>query len=111
MKAAEDAGQGGRAAAERAPGHEAARGEPYDPRTVQEKWQERWAALDPFRAIDDASDERPRTYLLDMFPYPSGDLHMGHAEAYAIGDALARDRKSTRLNSSHLRTSRMPSSA
>ena len=90
MKAAEDAGQGGRAAAERAPGHEAARGEPYDPRTVQEKWQERWAALDPFRASDDASDERPRTYLLDMFPYPSGDLHMGHAEAYAIGDAVAR---------------------
>jgi leucyl-tRNA synthetase len=90
MKAAEDAGQGGRAAAERAPGHEAARGEPYDPRTVQEKWQERWAALDPFRASDDASDGRPRTYLLDMFPYPSGDLHMGHAEAYAIGDAVAR---------------------
>src|SRR6202161_3329734 len=90
MKAAEDAGQGGRAAAERAPGHEAARGEPYDPRTVQEKWQERWAALDPFRASDDASDGRPRTYLLDMFPYRSGDLHMGHAEAYAIGDAVAR---------------------
>jgi leucyl-tRNA synthetase len=90
MKAAEDAGQGGRAAAKRAPGHEAARGEPYDPRTVQEKWQERWAALDPFRASDDASDDRPRTYLLDMFPYPSGDLHMGHAEAYAIGDAVAR---------------------
>jgi leucyl-tRNA synthetase len=90
MKAAEDAEQGGRAAAERAPRHDAARGEPYDPRTVQEKWQERWAALDPFRASDDASDERPRTYLLDMFPYPSGDLHMGHAEAYAIGDAVAR---------------------
>jgi leucyl-tRNA synthetase len=90
MKAAEDAGQGGHVAAERAPGHEAARSEPYDPRTVQEKWQERWAALDPFRASDDPADERPRTYLLDMFPYPSGDLHMGHAEAYAIGDAVAR---------------------
>jgi leucyl-tRNA synthetase len=90
MKAAEDAEQGGHAAAERAPGHEAARGEPYDPRTVQEKWQERWAALDPFRASDDLTDGRPRTYLLDMFPYPSGDLHMGHAEAYAIGDAVAR---------------------
>src|ERR1700689_1201425 len=90
MKAAEDAGQGGRAAAERAPGHEAARGEPYDPRTVQEKWQERWGAFDQFRARDDASDERPRTYLLDMFPSPSGDLHMGHAEAYAVADAVAR---------------------
>jgi leucyl-tRNA synthetase len=92
MKAAEDAEQGRHAAAERAPGHEAARGEPYDPRTVQEKWQERWAALDPnpFQASDDPEDGRPRTYLLDMFPYPSGDLHMGHAEAYAIGDAVAR---------------------
>jgi leucyl-tRNA synthetase len=62
----------------------------YDPRDVQEKWQTRWAALDPFRASDDPADQRPRTYLLDMFPYPSGDLHMGHAEAYAIGDAVAR---------------------
>jgi len=92
MKAAEDAEQVRHVAAERAPGHEAARGEPYDPRTVQEKWQERWAALDPdpFQASDDPEDGRPRTYLLDMFPYPSGDLHMGHAEAYAIGDAVAR---------------------
>src|SRR5580700_6002719 len=90
MKAAEDAGQGGRAAAERAPGHEAARGEPYDPRTVQEKWQERWAALGPFRASDDPADPRERFYMVDMFPYPSGDLHMGHAEAYAVGDAMAR---------------------
>jgi len=46
--------------------------------------------MDLFRASDDPADSRPRTYLLDMFPYPSGDLHMGHAEAYAIGDAIAR---------------------
>jgi leucyl-tRNA synthetase len=90
MKAAEDAEQGRHVAADRAPGHDTARTEPYDPRGVQEKWQERWAELDPFRASDDPADERPRTYLLDMFPYPSGDLHMGHAEAYAIGDAVAR---------------------
>ena len=62
----------------------------YDPREVQEKWQARWAGMDLFRASDDPADERPRTYLLDMFPYPSGDLHMGHAEAYAIADAIAR---------------------
>jgi leucyl-tRNA synthetase len=62
----------------------------YDPRDVQEKWQSRWAAMDLFRASDDPDDPRPRTYLLDMFPYPSGDLHMGHAEAYAIADAIAR---------------------
>src|ERR1700755_2155927 len=62
----------------------------YDPRAVQEKWQTRWAAMDLFRASDDPDDDRPRTYLLDMFPYPSGDLHMGHAEAYAIADAIIR---------------------
>jgi leucyl-tRNA synthetase len=62
----------------------------YDPREIQEKWQARWAAMDLFRASDDPADDRPRTYVLDMFPYPSGDLHMGHAEAYAIGDAVAR---------------------
>ncbi len=88
MKAAEDAELERHAAAERA-GRDAAR-EHYDPRSVQEKWQERWAAMDLFRASDDPQDGRRRTYLLDMFPYPSGDLHMGHAEAYAIGDAVAR---------------------
>src|SRR6201996_1830997 len=62
----------------------------YDPRDVQDKWQARWADLEPFRASDDPEDPRERFYLVDMFPYPSGDLHMGHAEAYAIGDALAR---------------------
>jgi leucyl-tRNA synthetase len=62
----------------------------YDPRAIQRKWQERWAAMDVFRASDDPADRRPRRYVLDMFPYPSGDLHMGHAEAYAVGDAMAR---------------------
>ncbi len=68
----------------------AERTQQYDPRAIQEKWQARWEALDLFRASDDPADDRPRTYLLDMFPYPSGDLHMGHAEAYAVADAIAR---------------------
>jgi leucyl-tRNA synthetase len=88
MKAAEDAELERHATADRA-GRDAAR-EPYDPRAVQEKWQARWAEMDLFRASDDPQDGRQRRYLLDMFPYPSGDLHMGHAEAYAIGDAVAR---------------------
>ena len=44
----------------------------------------------PYRASDDPDDPRPRFYALDMFPYPSGDLHMGHAEAFSGGDAVAR---------------------
>jgi leucyl-tRNA synthetase len=62
----------------------------YDPQALQEKWQPRWEELDPFRAGEDAADERPRKYLLDMFTYPSGDLHMGHGEVFAIADFLAR---------------------
>ncbi len=65
-------------------------GQPYDPRNVQDKWLARWADLGPFRASNDPADTRPRAYVLDMFPYPSGDLHMGHGEAFAIGDAVAR---------------------
>jgi leucyl-tRNA synthetase len=61
----------------------------YDPAALQEKWQLRWDELRPFRT-NDPDDKRPRKYVLDMFPYPSGDLHMGHAEAYALGDVIAR---------------------
>lgn len=61
----------------------------YDPYAIQQKWQERWEAADPFRAGDE-NDTRPRKYVLGMFPYPSGDLHMGHAESYAYVDIVAR---------------------
>jgi leucyl-tRNA synthetase len=62
----------------------------FDPREIQDKWQARWAEIEEFRASDDPDDPREPFYVLDMFPYPSGDLHMGHGEAYAIGDAMAR---------------------
>ena len=60
----------------------------YDVVAVQDKWQAVWADLDPFRADDDSP--REKRYALTMFPYPSGDLHMGHAEVFALHDVVAR---------------------
>ena len=61
----------------------------YDPHELQERWLPVWDEIAPFRS-GRSDDERPTKYVLDMFPYPSGDLHMGHAEAYAIGDVISR---------------------
>jgi len=61
--------------------------EKYFPAKIEEKWQKRWADERVFEALDD--DERPKFYALEMLPYPSGFLHMGHVRNYSIGDALA----------------------
>jgi leucyl-tRNA synthetase len=60
----------------------------YDVAAVQDKWRKVWEDLNPFEAADDG--ERERRYALTMFPYPSGDLHMGHAEVMALHDVIAR---------------------
>jgi len=72
----------------------------YDAAALQEKWLPVWDEIAPFRS-GRPGDDRPRAYVLDMFPYPSGDLHMGHAEAYALGDVIARYRVQRGYNVLH----------
>ena len=72
-----------------APGAGSAGDDHYDVHAAEARWLDEWERIGLYRAGGD-EDPRPRKYILDMFSYPSGDLHMGHAEAFSIGDVGAR---------------------
>lgn len=71
----------------------------YEARSIEKKWQNAWEADQLFKVIEDP--KRPKYYDLEMFPYPSGNLHMGHVRNYAIGDVIARFKTMNGFNVLH----------
>ncbi len=71
----------------------------YDPQVIETKWQKIWADANSFRC--DIGNDKPKYYCLEMFPYPSGNIHMGHVRNYSIGDVVARFKRMQGYNVLH----------
>jgi leucyl-tRNA synthetase len=71
----------------------------YNPHTIEEKWQKRWEEEQTFKVTEDPG--KSKYYLLEMFPYPSGNIHMGHVRNYSIGDVVARYKRMRGYNVLH----------